>query len=401
MNTSTNRQASTRRLNDHLFSSALTVTFFSLFLVLGSAIEARAQGSQITIKNERNQRVKVCVYKNTNALTWLRPVRCWTLSNGETVVWNQGGSGYRYNVRVFKPAILDEKICEKRAVWNSDDITIQGKSPCILAKNRHPARSEVSPKQWSDGDRVLVNAPGDAYWYPGVIERKRSNREYFIMLENGKRLVIDPKYISGDYIREGTRVYGNWKRSGRYYAGRIASRNGNAVSIDYDDGDKETTSLRYTRFGFNDLPSEVKQYTVKICNNQNEKVWFTLSYGYGRGNYFTEGWWYVNPKGCYTIDLSDRWRRAGHREGVTPRTFIYGETEGLFGGAIKKAWQGADRNFTFCINEDRSKSFRNTEATLSNNVPVRNPCDSPGQERVRVNALNYPRRGTQLTWTFR
>ena len=40
----------------------------------------------------------------------------------------------------------------------------------------------------------------------------------------------------------GDKVSCNWKGKGKYYKGTIASVSGNRVSIDYDDGDKETTS---------------------------------------------------------------------------------------------------------------------------------------------------------------
>ena len=99
---------------------------------------------------------------------------------------------------------------------------------------------------WEVGDTLLVNWTGDVYWYPGTIQKKEGNR-YFVHFDDGdKEWTYRSKMISDD-IAVGDRVFGNWKGKGKYYKGKISTRNGKTIHISYDDGDQETTTISFVR----------------------------------------------------------------------------------------------------------------------------------------------------------
>jgi hypothetical protein len=54
-------------------------------------------------------------------------------------------------------------------------------------------------------------------------------------------------------IGVGARVFCRWQGGGQYYPGRVASVAGEAIHVQYDDGDKEDTNVRMTRVHQDDL----------------------------------------------------------------------------------------------------------------------------------------------------
>lgn len=99
---------------------------------------------------------------------------------------------------------------------------------------------------WSVGDHVLVNWTGDDYWYPGTIVAMEGG-QYFVVYDDGDREWVDAVRIRRDDVVVGTRVSANWLGEGIYYTGVISLRTGNAVVIQYDDGDVEATTVAAVR----------------------------------------------------------------------------------------------------------------------------------------------------------
>jgi hypothetical protein len=113
-----------------------------------------------------------------------------------------------------------------------------------------PARSRVSPNNRSGRsgieDRVLVHWSQDEYWYPATITKVSGSR-YFVVFDDGDEEWTEASRVSAENLAAGDRVFGNWKREGKYYPGRITSRQGNTITILYDDGDQETTTIASVR----------------------------------------------------------------------------------------------------------------------------------------------------------
>jgi hypothetical protein len=258
----------------------------------------------------------------------------------------------------------------------------------------------IKPQAWKAGDQVFVRWI-DKFWYPAKVIRKTGGT-YAVQYEfENIQTNISPKYIYGDNVSPWSIVEGNWKKRGKYYPGRIETRNGNTVTIKYDDGDEETASISQLRVAFKNLPKPRKFYRLRVCNDQDEKVYFTITFA-TMSNFATEGWWWVNSNNCYEFDLSARMEMAGTPTNIWSSIplFIYGETEGAFGGAIKKVFEGSDPKFAFCINDDRSKSFRNYRWRQEGDKAFPIPCSGSSRDLVNMREVKYPAKGSLLTWRF-
>ncbi|OJF94501.1 tudor domain-containing protein [Pararhizobium antarcticum] len=90
------------------------------------------------------------------------------------------------------------------------------------------------------GDWVLGNYQGAGYWFPGVAE-KVGGGKITIRYDDGDRETVGLDKVRPYDWMIGMRVECNYKGSGDWYAGKIASLAGEKIGIAYDDGDKETT----------------------------------------------------------------------------------------------------------------------------------------------------------------
>lgn len=389
------RIATSRRGRLSLF--VVCAAFAALFFLAGAG---DAKANTVRIDNHKREKVKVCVYRSTDK-TWLNPLRCWTLMPDESVDWNRGSDTFSIDVRVFRPALVDKQLCQIQSVGDISHLYINPLPPCItfMKRAKPVSRDTVPVKVWKIGSKVLVNKNGDNFWYPATVIR--ANRGlYRVRYAKGGLELLGAQYISGDYVRLGTRISGDWKNGGRYYPGRISSRTGDRVSISYDDGDKESTTLAYIRLSSGDLPKPPLHYTLRVCNSQEEKVFFSISFAIDPGNFATEGWWFVNPKGCFNVDLEKRWKMAGVPANVRSKTYIYGETKGILGGAIKKSWEGTDKQNEFCVNVNKDNYFKNLRYVTVNGNVKKNACQGSGQELLKMNELSF-RGGSELVnWRF-
>lgn len=103
------------------------------------------------------------------------------------------------------------------------------------------------------GDRVLAEWPQEGqWWYPGVIVSSAGSAME-VQYDDGDRATLTEAQVKPLDIRVGARVYCRWKGGGQYYPGVISSQNANAISVDYDDGDKENTTISMVRINVKDL----------------------------------------------------------------------------------------------------------------------------------------------------
>jgi hypothetical protein len=115
--------------------------------------------------------------------------------------------------------------------------------------------AKVAAGDWKVGDPVLVNWSRDAYWYPAKIAKKQEGR-YFVEFLDGDEEWTTPTRISAENLEAGDRIFANWKGQGVYYPGRIASRDGQTIHINYDDGDRETTTIGVVRVAAPNVTAE-------------------------------------------------------------------------------------------------------------------------------------------------
>lgn len=102
------------------------------------------------------------------------------------------------------------------------------------------------------GDRILGQWETD-WFYPGVIVGVPGG-SLEVQFDDGDRAKLQPEQVRPLSLQVGIRVYARWQGGSAYYGGRISAIHGNAISIDYDDGDKETTTVSMVRIHAPDLP---------------------------------------------------------------------------------------------------------------------------------------------------
>jgi len=93
----------------------------------------------------------------------------------------------------------------------------------------------------SAGDRVLGQWH-DGLWYPATVRNVNGNGLQ-LAFDDGDRRTANPSQVRPIDWNVGTRVQCNWKGRGKYYPGVIGRKDGDQVFINYNDGDKELTTI--------------------------------------------------------------------------------------------------------------------------------------------------------------
>ena len=97
------------------------------------------------------------------------------------------------------------------------------------------------------GDRVLAQWPVEkVWWYPGTIVGM-SGGQVVVQFDDGDRSAVGLNEVRDLAVRVGTRVYGRWEGGGTYYPGKVSEVVGQAIHINYDDGDQEWTAICMVR----------------------------------------------------------------------------------------------------------------------------------------------------------
>jgi hypothetical protein len=111
--------------------------------------------------------------------------------------------------------------------------------------------------RWSDG------------WYVGTVVEKSSDRAK-IFFDDGDQAIVPLSGIRPLDWTAGTRLQCNWKGAGAYYWAMILARNGEKISVRYDDKVEETTVIGRCRVPLNNAsaPSQQQGRNDK-GNNQN------------------------------------------------------------------------------------------------------------------------------------
>lgn len=97
-----------------------------------------------------------------------------------------------------------------------------------------------------EGTRVLARWPLEDWYYPATVSSVKNSR-YYITYRDGDTAWVERSDLRLERVSAGSRVYCNWKNSGTYFPGVVSARRGDAVSINYDDGDYEETTMRCVR----------------------------------------------------------------------------------------------------------------------------------------------------------
>lgn len=116
----------------------------------------------------------------------------------------------------------------------------------LRPKENMPAAPAATPAAFRVGERILARWTEDNYWYAGAVESAEGGR-YFVRFDDGDVAWTDASRMGPEDIQAGDKVFAKWKGGKRYFPGTVTSRGGETVSIRYDDGDEETTTLAALR----------------------------------------------------------------------------------------------------------------------------------------------------------
>lgn len=103
----------------------------------------------------------------------------------------------------------------------------------------------LSQSAQADGDRVLAQW-SNGKWYPAQIATYRGGR-YHIRFDDGDTARVTERQVRPFSWHEGTRVECKWQQGRRYHSGHITAIRGSRVRVQYDDGDREVTHVRFCR----------------------------------------------------------------------------------------------------------------------------------------------------------
>jgi hypothetical protein len=108
------------------------------------------------------------------------------------------------------------------------------------------AASEATNDTWQVHELVMAQWSKDGYWYPARIE-KQVGDQFEVRHLDGTEDTVSADKLAKDSLQEGDRVSVDFQSKGRYYAGKIVSRQGDKLRILYDDEDEEVTTIAAVR----------------------------------------------------------------------------------------------------------------------------------------------------------
>jgi hypothetical protein len=130
-----------------------------------------------------------------------------------------------------------------------------------------PAPTDSKNDTWKVGELVMAQWSEDEYWYPARIEKIAGDR-FEIKHLDGTAETVSADKLAKDSLQEGDRVAVDWKREGRYYAGKILSRQGDALRVRYDDDDEENTTIAAVRIWPNGEEDAVQRDEEPVYHEQ-------------------------------------------------------------------------------------------------------------------------------------
>ena len=96
------------------------------------------------------------------------------------------------------------------------------------------------------GDEVMAPWANDGFLYPAILVELSPGHAHVAFLD-GDEASLGLKSMRQGVIGPGLGVQVNWKGRGKYYAGTVHKRCGQAVFIHYQDGSKEWTTTAQCR----------------------------------------------------------------------------------------------------------------------------------------------------------
>lgn len=100
----------------------------------------------------------------------------------------------------------------------------------------------------SQGDWVLARWKSGTFWFPGVVQA-RNGDQITIAYDDGTRETLPAKLVKPYDWANGSRVECRWRGGGVWYRGKITgvSKDRTMIDVLYDDGDRESIATGFCR----------------------------------------------------------------------------------------------------------------------------------------------------------
>lgn len=148
---------------------------------------------------------------------------------------------------------------------------------------------------------------------------------------------------------------------------------------------------------------------IKLCNKMNETVYVAIGKGVVAPNMpafknikdvpqwavNVGGWFILPPRQCKTPKFPIY---ADSKKITKSAFYVYGETEGLFGGAFKKVWEGSD--FKGCMKRKRVSGWGTTSHVLKGDRMIANPCRGSDQFPAGMKRFSHQNSKGQYYYSF-
>ena len=144
----------------------------------------------------------------------------------------------------------------------------------VLASIAGPALAD-----YRIGDQVECNWKDGNRYYAGRVAAKEGDKLFIHYNDGDKEHTMASKCrpqatVSMDAMTQGSAVECRWKNGAKWYRGVIAEKTGQQVFIHYNDGDKEHTTLSKCR-ALNAAPSaELVRGSLVVCNWKGGGTWY-------------------------------------------------------------------------------------------------------------------------------
>lgn len=105
---------------------------------------------------------------------------------------------------------------------------------------------ELRYERWFTPGHHLFGEWTDGYYYPGYIQEIRDDK-YRFRFDDGDERWLDKDQLSTYSIQYDDPIEVNWLGRGLYYRCVVTKRKGEQITVEYEDGDVETTTIDFAR----------------------------------------------------------------------------------------------------------------------------------------------------------
>ena len=109
--------------------------------------------------------------------------------------------------------------------------------------------------RWRQGQRVFAQW-SDGFSYPASVQAC-DTQSVKVTFDDGAVSLIEPDHVKPIDLAIGDRIFARWQKGAAYFPGQIADMEGENLTVHYDDGEQEQTTVSMTRVFLGEMPWKV------------------------------------------------------------------------------------------------------------------------------------------------